>query len=158
VDEAERVVLIEEAVSPVVGDHGLELGDLEWRGLRPRGVLRLFVDKPGGIEVGDCERLSREIGDVLADAIDKANSFIWAFTVVYTLVIFAYILTSWIRMPYSPWLNRLQRFLYDVSEPYLRLFRRILPSMGPLDLSPWVATIVLWLVAGILMRVLNQFH
>jgi uncharacterized protein YggT (Ycf19 family) len=30
--------------------------------------------------------------------------------------------------------------------------------MGPLDLSPWVATIVLWLVAGVLMRILNQFH
>jgi YggT family protein len=61
-------------------------------------------------------------------------------------------------MPYSPWLNRVQRFLYDVSEPYLRLFRRVLPSMGPLDLSPWVATIVLWLLAGVLMRILNQFH
>ncbi len=64
-DEAERVALIEEAVSPVVDDHGLQLVDLEWRGLRLRGILRLFVDKPGGIEVGDCERLSREIGDVL---------------------------------------------------------------------------------------------
>ena len=95
---------------------------------------------------------------LLADAIDKANSFIWAFTVVYTLVIFAYILTSWVRMPYTPWLNRIQRFLYDVSEPYLRLFRRILPSMGPLDLSPWVATIALWLLAGVLMRILNHFH
>jgi YggT family protein len=95
---------------------------------------------------------------LLADAIDKANSFIWAFTVVYTLVIFSYILTSWVRMPYSPWLNRIQRFLYDVSEPYLRLFRRILPSMGPLDLSPWVATIALWLLAGVLMRILNHFH
>src|SRR5437867_13317494 len=64
-DETDRGALIEEAVSPVVGEHGLELVDLEWRGLRPRGVLRLFVDKPGGIEVGDCERLSREVGDVL---------------------------------------------------------------------------------------------
>ena len=95
---------------------------------------------------------------LLADAISSANSFIWAFTVVYTLVIFSYILTSWVRMPYSPWLNRIQRFLYDVSEPYLRLFRRILPSMGPLDLSPWVATIALWLLAGVLMRILNHFH
>ncbi len=95
---------------------------------------------------------------LLADAIDSANRFIWAFTVVYTLILFAYILTSWVRLPYSPWLNRIQRFLYDVSEPYLRLFRRILPSMGPLDLSPWIATIVLWVVSGLLMRVLNQFH
>ena len=64
-EEAQRVALIEEAVAPVVGDHGLELVDLEWRGLRPRGVLRLFVDKPGGIGIGECERLSRELGDVL---------------------------------------------------------------------------------------------
>ena len=95
---------------------------------------------------------------LLADAIDKANSFISAFTIVYTLVIFAYILTSWIRMPYSPWLNRIQRFLYDVSEPYLRLFRRILPSMGPLDLSPLVGTIALWILAGAIMRLLDLFH
>jgi ribosome maturation factor RimP len=65
VDDTERVALIEEAVSAVVDDHGLQLVDVEWRGLRPRGVLRLFVDKPGGVAVGDCERLSREVGDVL---------------------------------------------------------------------------------------------
>jgi YggT family protein len=45
-----------------------------------------------------------------------------------------------------------------VCEPYLRLFRRILPSMGPLDLSPLVGTIVLWVLAGALMRILDQFH
>jgi len=64
-DDVERIALIEETVAPVVGDHGLELVDLDWRGLRPRGVLRLYVDKPGGVGVGDCERLSRELGDVL---------------------------------------------------------------------------------------------
>ena len=95
---------------------------------------------------------------LLADAISSANSFIWAFAAVYTVLIFAYILSSWVRMPYSPWLNRIQRFLYDVTEPYLRLFRRILPSMGPLDLSPLVATIVLWILADALMRILDQFH
>jgi YggT family protein len=95
---------------------------------------------------------------LLADAIDSAKSFVWAFAAVYTFIIFLYILSSWVRLPYSPWLNRIQRFLYDVSEPYLRLFRRILPSMGPLDLSPWVATIVLWVLAGALMRILDQFH
>src|SRR5438876_1164844 len=47
-DDAERMALIEEAVAPVVDAHGLELIDLEWRGLRPRGVLRLYVDKAGG--------------------------------------------------------------------------------------------------------------
>jgi len=95
---------------------------------------------------------------LLADAIDKANSFIWAFAAVYTFIIFLYILTSWVRLPYSPWLSRIQRFLYDVCEPYIRLFRRLLPSMGPIDLSPMVATIVLWVLAGALMRILDQFH
>jgi YggT family protein len=95
---------------------------------------------------------------LLADAISSANSFISAFALVYTLVIFAYIIMSWVRVPYSPWLNRIQRFLYDVTEPYLRLFRRILPSMGPLDLSPLVATIALWVLASALMRILDQFH
>src|SRR5215831_10797061 len=95
---------------------------------------------------------------LLADAISSAQNFIYVFATVYTLIIFAYIITSWLRLPYSPWLNRIQRFLYDVSEPYLRLFRRILPSMGPLDLSPWLATIVLWILARALIAVLQQFH
>ena len=46
---------------------------------------------------------------LLADAIDRANSFIWAFAAVYTFVIFLYILSSWVRLPYSPWLSRIQR-------------------------------------------------
>ena len=63
---------------------------------------------------------------------------------VYILLIFAYILTSWIRMPYS--LHRVQRFLDDVCEPYIRIFRRVLPSFGPLDLSPIVAIVALYVV------------
>ena len=94
----------------------------------------------------------------LADAVSSIQNFVHVFILVYVLVLFAYILLSWVKLPYSTWLNRIQRFLYDVSEPYLRLFRRILPSMGPLDLSPWVATIVLWLLAGVLMRILDHFH
>ena len=95
---------------------------------------------------------------LLADAISSAKGFVSAFALVYTLIIFAYIISTWLRMPYSPWLNRIQRFLYDVTEPYLRLFRRILPSMGPLDLSPFVGTIALWILAGALMRILDLFQ
>jgi uncharacterized protein YggT (Ycf19 family) len=95
---------------------------------------------------------------LLADAISSVQSFVSVFAAVYTLVILVYILTSWVRLPYSPWLNRLQRFLHDVCEPYLRLFRRILPSMGPLDLSPMIAVIALWLFAQELSRILDQFH
>jgi len=95
---------------------------------------------------------------LLADAITKAENFLYVFTTVYTLVIFAYILTSWLRLPYSPWLNRIQRFLYDVTEPYLRLFRRVLPSAGPLDFSPILAVITLWVLEQVLIRILDHFH
>src|SRR5437879_12035991 len=61
----ERELRIEEVVQPVLRDHGLTLVDLEWRAHRPRGGLRLFVDKPGGVGIEDCRRASREVGDAL---------------------------------------------------------------------------------------------
>ena len=93
----------------------------------------------------------------LGDAVSSVITFLYAFTVVYTLTIFAYVLTSWLRLPYSPTLNRIQRFLYDVCEPYLRLFRRILPSFGGLDLSPTVAVIVLWVALQIVTQLLDNY-
>lgn len=93
----------------------------------------------------------------VGDAVSSVTTFIWAFTLVYTLTIIAYILTSWLRLPYSPTLNRIQRFLYDVCEPYLRLFRRILPSFGGIDLSPTVALIVLWIASQIVIQLINTY-
>ena len=95
---------------------------------------------------------------LLADAIGKAQSFVNDFVLVYVLVIFAYIITTWIRLPYSPWLNRIQRFLHDVSEPYLRLFRRVLPSAGPLDFSPMVGVIFLIVIDRLVNWILGKFH
>src|SRR5262245_25077437 len=63
--EDERELRIEEALQPVLRDHGLTLVDLEWREHRPRGLLRVFVDKPEGVRIEDCQRASRELGDVL---------------------------------------------------------------------------------------------
>ena len=95
---------------------------------------------------------------VLLDAISSIQSFVSVFVGVYILLIFAYIITSWIRLPYSPTLNRIQRFLYDVCEPYLRLFRRFLPSLGPLDLSPIVAVFSLIILNRIIVAVLESFQ
>jgi YggT family protein len=95
---------------------------------------------------------------LLADAISSAQNFVQVFATVYTLILFVYILSSWFRLPYSLWLARIQRFLHDVSEPYLRLFRRILPAMGPLDLSPMVAIFALWILVYALNSILEQFH
>ncbi len=85
---------------------------------------------------------------VLADTASSVQRFISVFFQVYILLILAYVLTSWIRMPYA--LHRVQRFLDDVCEPYIRLFRRVLPSLGPLDLSPIVAVITLVVVQRVL--------
>jgi YggT family protein len=95
---------------------------------------------------------------VLFDAIGSIETFITVFVSVYVLLIFAYILTSWIRLPYSPFLNRIQRFLYDVCEPYLRLFRRLLPTFGPLDLSPIIAILALYIARTVVISVLDRLR
>ena len=95
---------------------------------------------------------------VLADAISRIEDFVTVFISVYILMIFAYIITSWFRLPYSVWLNRIQRFLYDICEPYLRIFRRFLPSFGPLDLSPIIAIFSLYFIRIVLLSILDRFH
>jgi YggT family protein len=94
---------------------------------------------------------------LLFDAVDAVQNFVNVFIGVYILVILVYIIMSWIRLPYSPWLNRIQRFLYDVCDPYLRLFRRIVPPIGPLDLSPMFAVIVLLAFQQLLNAILDRF-
>ena len=95
---------------------------------------------------------------VLADTISAIENFVHVFILVYVLLIFGYIVMSWVRLPYSPWLNRIQRFLYDVCDPYLRIFRRILPPLGPLDLSPMVGIFALFFVDRIIQAILQRFH
>ena len=95
---------------------------------------------------------------LLADWVTSAQRFVDVFILVYGLIVFAYIITSWIRLPYSPTLNRIQRFLYDVCEPYLRLFRRILPSFGPLDLSPVVGVLFLVIFGRVVNSLLGRLH
>jgi YggT family protein len=95
---------------------------------------------------------------VLADAITSIQGFVHVFIGVYTLLIFAYIIMTWVRLPYSPWLSRIQRFLFDVCDPYLHLFRRVLPPFGPLDLSPIIAIISLAILDQLINAILNRFH
>ena len=94
---------------------------------------------------------------VLADARGSIASFVDVFITVYILLILVYVLSSWIRLPYNPWLDRIQRFLYDVCDPYLRIFRRFLPPLGPLDLSPMLAVIVLLVAQQLLDSILDRF-
>ncbi len=98
----------------------------------------------------------------LADAVTTGQEFVHTLFLVYLLLILAYIITSWIPLPYNIWLNRVQRFLYDVVDPYLRLFRRFLPQlrMGGLglDLSPVLAILVLFAVERVIISGLELLH
>ncbi len=60
-------------------------------------------------------------------------------------------------LPYSPWIRRVSEFLRDVCEPYLGLFRRVLPSLGPLDLSPIVAVLALIVLIRVIDALFNSF-
>ena len=86
---------------------------------------------------------------------DIAN-YVDALFLVYLILIFVRILLSWIpRIPYNPVLSAVINFVHEVTDPYLNLFRRVLPPVGgggfALDLSPIIATIVLIIVRAIVV-------
>lgn len=87
--------------------------------------------------------------------------YVTALGSVYTLVIIAYILTNLVfaaglRIPYSRWSDAILGFLRDVCDPYLRLFRRFLPSFGGLDFSPIIAIIVLQLATRLVASAIRS--
>ncbi|MGH2869656.1 MAG: YggT family protein, partial [Solirubrobacteraceae bacterium] len=79
---------------------------------------------------------------------DIAN-YVGALFTVYIVLLFVYLLVNLmlsfgVRLPYSRWTDLVLGFLRDVSEPYLRIFRRLLPTMGGFDFTPMLAIIVLY--------------
>ena len=80
--------------------------------------------------------------------------YVRTLALVYLVLIFIRIILSWIpRIPYNRVLNGFLKFVTDVTDPYLNLFRRILPPVrigpGALDLSPIIATFVLIIVSSL---------
>jgi YggT family protein len=90
---------------------------------------------------------------------DIAN-YVSALFEVYIVLIFIYILLNLllsfgVRVPYSRWSDGVMSFLRDVSEPYLRLFRRFIPVVGGFDFTPMVAIIVLYVVQTIIVNAIR---
>jgi YggT family protein len=85
--------------------------------------------------------------------------YVSALFLVYIILIFAAILISWVealgRMPYNPYLRSVVDFVGQVTGPYLRFFRRFIPSIGPLDFSPIVAIIVLWIASAVIVGLIR---
>lgn len=71
----------------------------------------------------------------------------------YEILIIAYILMSWVR-PVDGLLGDIYRVLGTITEPWLGIFRRFIPPIGMIDVSPIVAIIVLRLLANGLARLL----
>ena len=97
---------------------------------------------------------------ILATARESIANFLGALLLVYVILIFAYILTSLIfsfggRIPYSRWSSAVLGFLRDVCEPYLSIFRRFIPPIGPIDVSPIVAILVLQFVGGFIVALIR---
>ena len=93
---------------------------------------------------------------VFASARNEIADFIGAFVTVYVIVIIAWVLISFVfamgvRVPYSRWSNAVLDFLRDTANPWLNVFRRLPLRVGPLDLSPIVAILVLQIAGGIVI-------
>jgi YggT family protein len=98
-------------------------------------------------------------------AIDRGDiaNYVNAVFLVYLILIFARILLSWVesfgRMPYNPYLRGVVTFVQETTDPYLNLFRRLLPPLGgrsfALDLSPIIAIVVLVLVQSVVVGLIE---
>ena len=93
----------------------------------------------------------------LASARTEVADFLRALLTVYTIMVFAYILlsliqTAGVRIPYNRGTSMVIGFLNDAVEPFLAFFRRFIPPLGPLDLSPLVGILVLQIVGGLVVR------
>ncbi len=82
-----------------------------------------------------------------------AITFVSYFVQAMTIAIFLRAILSWF-MPAGDG-NAIMRFLRDITEPILGPLRRVLPSMGMLDLSPFVAMILLQIVGQIVVDTLR---
>ena len=93
---------------------------------------------------------------LLADTAGSVKQFVTVFIGVYVLLILVYVITSWIPGGASPTLERVRQFLYDVCEPYLRLFRRFIPPLGPIDLSPILAVFALYILGALVNALIDR--
>ena len=97
---------------------------------------------------------------IVADARGEVADFLSALLRVYVILILIYIVVNLLfafgaRPPYSRTLDAVLGFLRDVCEPYLSIFRRFIPPLGPLDISPIVAILVLQIVGGLIVSAIR---
>jgi YggT family protein len=86
--------------------------------------------------------------------------YVGALFLVYIILILLNVLISWVpRMPYNRALRATLDFIKETTDPYLNLFRRVLPPLGggglALDLSPMIGVILLLVARAIVVRLIE---
>ncbi|HEV2924803.1 MAG TPA: YggT family protein [Solirubrobacteraceae bacterium] len=94
---------------------------------------------------------------MLASARTQIADFLSTLIYVYTLLIILFIVIQLLfslglRPPYSRTVDLILGFLRDICEPFLRIFRRVIPSFGGLDFSPILAIITLQIINSVLVK------
>jgi YggT family protein len=95
-----------------------------------------------------------------ASVSSQIGSYLSALVIVYIVILLAYLLTNMLfsfgaRPGYAGWSEAVLSFMRDVSEPYLRVFRRFMPPLGAIDLSPMVAIFLLLFLDELIRRVFS---
>jgi YggT family protein len=102
------------------------------------------------------DALALTVATVRGDIASYVNA---AFTVylicIFIYVVFNLLFSVGVRLPYWPWLHTVLRFLGEVVEPYLRIFRRFMPMPGGLDFSPMLATFALFIVWRVVVSLIE---
>ena len=86
--------------------------------------------------------------------------FLDALIQVYVIIVIGWVVVSFlfslgVRVPYSRPVNAVLDFLRDVTEPFLRIFRRLGLQFGPMDFSPIVAVLVLIIGGRIIVNLIS---
>jgi YggT family protein len=94
---------------------------------------------------------------ILASARTDIANYLSTLIYVYTLLIVLYIVVQLLfslglRPPYSRASDVVLGFLRDVCEPFLRIFRRFIPSFGGIDFSPILAILTLEIVNNVIVQ------
>jgi uncharacterized protein YggT (Ycf19 family) len=92
----------------------------------------------------------------LATARTQIADFLSALIYVYTLLLILYIVIQLLfsvglRPPYSRTTDAVLGFLRDICDPFLRIFRRVIPAFGGIDFSPILAIFTLQIVNGVIV-------
>jgi YggT family protein len=90
--------------------------------------------------------------------VDLVERYVSSFVYVYILLVFVWVVMSWVRLPYSVWLYRVRGFVDDTVSPLMRVFRRLLPSLGGIDLSPLIAVVALSAGLRVALALLDQLR